>query len=256
MTPDGDPGHPLHELRFAWAWRPVSSEWIVFNRTDLIREQREDLTLSSESLRWVGNLHAHWQAAPGRQLGLQLGLRHVISEFDGERYRGLATLIGADLRQAPAAARVRPGPSMSACMRRASSPARRACRRHGRRARYRSHAGAQCLAVRGLQLHGLRRPGFRQFAPDGTRRLSRGADQGRSGYFPRFAARQPAPVTLAWLACRAAAPRGPAPQRCNSSTTSSAPTGRSPDSCRISARAARSCAWPRAWPMRSPRAAR
>jgi uncharacterized repeat protein (TIGR01451 family) len=100
VTPDTTPDTRSTNLRFAWAWRPVSSEWIVFNRTDLIREQREGLSFSSESLRWVDNLHANWQAAPGRQLGLQLGLRHVISEFDGERYRGLATLLGADLRQA------------------------------------------------------------------------------------------------------------------------------------------------------------
>lgn len=87
------------DLRFAWAYRPDDSRWIVLNRTDLKRETQESALSDFESLRWINNLHANWQWDPATQLGLQLGLRRIMTSFDDDRYRGWSSLLGVDLRR-------------------------------------------------------------------------------------------------------------------------------------------------------------
>ena len=86
------------DLRFAWAWRPAGSSWIVFNRTDLERERRADTLRFEETQRWVNNTHANWQWRDDQQLGLQLGLRRVVGTFDDQRLRGTSLLVGGDYR--------------------------------------------------------------------------------------------------------------------------------------------------------------
>ncbi len=95
----GVPDTSAAELRFAFAYRPVQARWIVLNRTDFKRDLRAETSLRAESARWVQNLHAHLQWDAATQLGLQLGARHVVSTFDDERYRGLSTLFGIDVRR-------------------------------------------------------------------------------------------------------------------------------------------------------------
>jgi uncharacterized repeat protein (TIGR01451 family) len=87
------------DVRFAWAYRPATGRWIIFNRTDFKRDTREDALLAAESTRWVQNAHLHLQWNPVTQLGLQLGARHVVSTFDDERYSGVSSLFGVDLRR-------------------------------------------------------------------------------------------------------------------------------------------------------------
>jgi hypothetical protein len=87
------------DVRFAWAYRPATGRWIIFNRTDFKRDTREDALLAVESTRWVQNAHLHLQWNPLTQLGLQLGARHVVSTFDDERYSGVSSLLGVDLRR-------------------------------------------------------------------------------------------------------------------------------------------------------------
>ncbi len=87
------------DVRFAWAYRPADGAWILLNRTDYKRDTRSDALLDAESTRWVNNLHANWQWNPATQIGLQLGLRQVVSTFDDERYSGLSTLLGFDARR-------------------------------------------------------------------------------------------------------------------------------------------------------------
>ena len=72
---------------------------MVFTRTDYKRDTREDALLTAESTRWVQNLHYNLQWNPATQLGLQLGVRHVVSTFDDEQYSGVSSLLGADLRR-------------------------------------------------------------------------------------------------------------------------------------------------------------
>lgn len=87
------------DVRFAWAYRPATGRWIIFNRTDFKRDTRQDALLEAESTRWVQNAHLHLQWNPLTQLGLQLGARHVVSTFDDERYSGMSSLLGLDLRR-------------------------------------------------------------------------------------------------------------------------------------------------------------
>jgi uncharacterized repeat protein (TIGR01451 family) len=90
--------------RFAWAFRPDSSRWIVFDRLEL---KYDDVTgalnagaaNTYESARLVNNLHANWQLDTATQLGLQYGARYVSSTFEGEEYAGVSDIAGADLRR-------------------------------------------------------------------------------------------------------------------------------------------------------------
>jgi hypothetical protein len=86
------------DLRFAWAWRPAGSSWIVFNRTDLQRERRDQARRREQTQRWVNNTHANWQWRRDQQVGLQLGLRRVVGTFDEQRLRGTSVLVGGDYR--------------------------------------------------------------------------------------------------------------------------------------------------------------
>ena len=85
--------------RFAWAFRPDSSQWIVFDRFELKYDERGDIANSFESARIVNNLHANWQLDPRLQLGVQYGVRYVSSTFEGERYAGVSDMTGFDLRR-------------------------------------------------------------------------------------------------------------------------------------------------------------
>ncbi len=86
-------------LRMAWAFRPIDSNWIVFNRLDLKFDERAEGAASFESRRAVNNLHANWQPNARTQLGVQYGGRYVVSTFDTEKYTGYSDLIGLDVRR-------------------------------------------------------------------------------------------------------------------------------------------------------------
>jgi uncharacterized repeat protein (TIGR01451 family) len=86
-------------LRMAWAFRPIDSNWIVFNRLDLKFDERDDGAASFESRRAVNNFHANWQPNARTQWGLQYGGRYVVSTFDDEQYTGYSDLVGVDVRR-------------------------------------------------------------------------------------------------------------------------------------------------------------
>jgi hypothetical protein len=85
--------------RFAWAYRPDTSRWIVFDRLELKYSDQTSLASSFDSSRVVNNLNANWQLNPSLQLGLQYGARYVMSTFDGDQYAGLSDVTGFDLRR-------------------------------------------------------------------------------------------------------------------------------------------------------------
>lgn len=85
--------------RLAWAFRPDSSQWIVFDRFELKYDSRGDALSSYKSSRVVNNLHANWQLNPDVQLGIQYGARYVSSTFEGEEYAGVSDMAGFDLRR-------------------------------------------------------------------------------------------------------------------------------------------------------------
>ena len=85
--------------RFAWAFRPDSSRWIVFDRFELKYDDQSGASTVFESSRVVNNLHANWQLNPSLQLGLQYGARYVANTFDGDQYAGVSDIFGSDLRR-------------------------------------------------------------------------------------------------------------------------------------------------------------
>jgi uncharacterized repeat protein (TIGR01451 family) len=85
--------------RFAWAFRPDSSRWIVFDRLELKYDDERGELMSTQSSRLVNNLHANWQLNPALQLGLQYGVRYVSSTIDGDDYSGISDIAGVDLRR-------------------------------------------------------------------------------------------------------------------------------------------------------------
>ena len=85
--------------RFAWAFRPDSSAWIVFDRLEMKFDEQSDALNSYDSGRLVNNLHANWQLNPALQLGLQYGVRYVSSTFENETYSGISDIVGVDLRR-------------------------------------------------------------------------------------------------------------------------------------------------------------
>ena len=85
--------------RFAWAFRPDSSRWIVFDRFELKYDARSDAVNDFVSSRIVNNLNANWQLDPKLQLGVQYGVRYVSSTFEGEQYAGVSDIAGFDLRR-------------------------------------------------------------------------------------------------------------------------------------------------------------
>jgi uncharacterized repeat protein (TIGR01451 family) len=87
------------EVQLAWAYRPAASAWLILDRLDLKHEARNDFAGTFESARAINNLNANWQIDQRTQLGLQLGMRYVRSTFDDERYTGLSTLYGIDMRR-------------------------------------------------------------------------------------------------------------------------------------------------------------
>lgn len=85
--------------RFAWAFRPDSSRWIVFDRFELKYDGHDDTISKYASSRVVNNLNANWQLDTDLQLGVQYGVRYVSSTFEGEKYAGVSDIAGFDLRR-------------------------------------------------------------------------------------------------------------------------------------------------------------
>jgi len=85
--------------RLAWAFRPDSSRWIVFDRLELKYSDLNSAFDSTQSSRVVNNLHANWQLNARLQLGLQYGARYVATTFEGDEYAGLSDIAGFDLRR-------------------------------------------------------------------------------------------------------------------------------------------------------------
>jgi uncharacterized repeat protein (TIGR01451 family) len=97
---DGNLGQSTEAVgRFAWAFRPDSSRWIVFDRFELKYDDQQSGLNSFESSRVVNNLHANWQLDPKLQFGVQYGARYVMSTFEDERYSGISDMFGVDLRR-------------------------------------------------------------------------------------------------------------------------------------------------------------
>jgi hypothetical protein len=77
FTTDGALGKTSDAVgRFAWAFRPDTSRWIVFDRLELKYSDQSGLAQAFDSSRVVNNLHANWQLNPSLQLGLHGAALH------------------------------------------------------------------------------------------------------------------------------------------------------------------------------------
>ncbi len=81
--------------RFGTAWRPRGEGLIFLNRFDLILD--ETLT-DNKTTKLVNNFTANTMVSDRWQLAGHYGLKYVISDFEGDRYKGVSQLLGAETR--------------------------------------------------------------------------------------------------------------------------------------------------------------
>jgi hypothetical protein len=88
----------LSDLRFGAAWRPADSAWAFLNRLDLAFLEQNDDTFDSRTRKLVENMNANYAPGDRWQLALQLGLKYVLDDIDGEDYFSVTSLTGAEYR--------------------------------------------------------------------------------------------------------------------------------------------------------------
>ena len=86
-------------VRLSWAYRPISSDWIVLDRLDLKFEQSGAGITGQQASRIIDNFNSNWQQGPHAQLGLQFAVRSTLTTLSSDRYSGLASLLGFDYRR-------------------------------------------------------------------------------------------------------------------------------------------------------------
>jgi len=86
------------DVRFGLAWRPDSSDWIFLNRLDWIYSNQEDGVFDIRSNKLVDNFNANLRINESAQLSVQLGLKYVLDQIDGEDFRAFTALAGSELR--------------------------------------------------------------------------------------------------------------------------------------------------------------
>ncbi len=95
---DSDHENREADLKFALAYRPLQSDWIVLSRLDFLDNYTQTATEETETQKLVSNTHTHWQVNDRWELGLHYGLKHVIDTIDGAKYRSWTDLIGLNAR--------------------------------------------------------------------------------------------------------------------------------------------------------------
>ncbi len=91
-TRDGD-------LRWSYAYRPVESRWVWFDRADYISQSSQALASTIKGAKLVNNLNANYRPNPRTQISLQYGAKYVIDAIDGVDYKGYTDLIGVEFRR-------------------------------------------------------------------------------------------------------------------------------------------------------------
>ena len=89
----------LGNLRLGWSWRPADSEWIVYDRIDLIYASSSGTLNDLESWKLVNNLNANWMINRNTQLELQYGAKYARSLVGNDSYTGYTDVIGAGMRR-------------------------------------------------------------------------------------------------------------------------------------------------------------
>ena len=86
-------------LRLGAAYRPVDSQWTLFDRLDLIYDNSSSPTSDATSYRIVNNLHANYLLDRHTQLMFQWGAKFVRANFDDFSVNGYTDLWGFGVRR-------------------------------------------------------------------------------------------------------------------------------------------------------------
>ncbi|MCK5396419.1 MAG: hypothetical protein KAJ32_10520, partial [Gammaproteobacteria bacterium] len=90
--------HRASELRYALAYRPLNSRWIVLNRSDYDVETQSGGTVEFDNWKLINNTNANYKKK-GMQLDLHYGAKYVKGTFDTLSYSGYTDLIGMEYRR-------------------------------------------------------------------------------------------------------------------------------------------------------------
>jgi len=85
------------EATFAFAYRPEITDWIVLDRFEIDDSYDRSGDETTQTTKFVNNLHLNWHPDTPWHIGVQYGLKYVVDTIDGERYDGWTDLAGFDL---------------------------------------------------------------------------------------------------------------------------------------------------------------
>ena len=85
-------------LEFSLVYRPISSQWIVLNRTRFVNESTRASDSRTRTRKLVNSVNANYLFDRKNQISLMHGIKHVVDNFDGEEYAGLTNLLGVEYR--------------------------------------------------------------------------------------------------------------------------------------------------------------
>jgi hypothetical protein len=100
LTSDFDIGgsSTMADLRLGWSWRPPDSEWIIFDRLDVIYERNDGDFSDSKAWKLVNNLNANWMLNSDTQAEFQFGAKYARTNVGGDAYTGFTNVLGTGLR--------------------------------------------------------------------------------------------------------------------------------------------------------------
>lgn len=87
-----------NDLRLSYAHRPNDSQWVWFDRADLITQSTESAASSLKGKKLVNNLNTNYMPSRHTQIAMQYGAKYVLDRIDGSDYKGYTDLIGAEIR--------------------------------------------------------------------------------------------------------------------------------------------------------------
>jgi uncharacterized repeat protein (TIGR01451 family) len=86
------------DLRLGFAYRPISTKWILLDRLDFILEENKDDNSDITSSRIVNNFNANYKPKHDLQISFQYGAKYVKDNFDEADYKGYTDLLGMETR--------------------------------------------------------------------------------------------------------------------------------------------------------------
>lgn len=86
------------DLRFGLAWRPAGSSIALLNRTDFVYEKRRNGLFDSTTRKWINNAALNFRPNLRHQLSVNLGLKFVRDQIDGQHYNSGTVLLGSEYR--------------------------------------------------------------------------------------------------------------------------------------------------------------